>query len=93
MLHDTCEFSFQRERNSKIGLPGRPSCGKDEDGRLKHITVRGLLMRSLAITLDGLPLGLAGIKFCTRKQFKGCNALKRTSNPTRVPVVEKESIH
>jgi len=47
---------------------------------------------SLAITLEGLPLGLAAIKFWTRKQFKGCNALKRKINPTRVPIAEKESI-
>jgi hypothetical protein len=93
ILHDTCEFSFQREKDSKIGLLGRPSCGKDRDGRLKYITVRGLLMHSsLAITLGGLPLGLAAIKFWTRKQFKGCNALKRKINPTRVPIAQKESI-
>jgi hypothetical protein len=93
MLHDTCEFSFQRDKDSQIGLLGRPACGKDKDGRLKHITVRGILMHSsLAITLDGLPLGLAAIKFWTRKQFKGCNALKKKINPTRVPIAEKESI-
>lgn len=93
MLHDTCEFSFQREKDSKVGLLGWPACGKGKDGRLKHVTVRGILMHSsLAITLDGLPLGLAAIKFWTRKQFKGCNALKRKINPTRVPIAEKESI-
>jgi hypothetical protein len=93
MLHDTCEFSFQRDKDSKLGLLGRPSCGKGKDGRIKHITVRGILMHSsLAITLDGLPLGLAAIKFWTRKQFKGCNALKKKINPTRVPIAEKESI-
>ena len=55
MLHDTCEFSFQREKDSQLGLLGRPSCGKGKDGRLKHVTVRGILMHSsLAITLDGL---------------------------------------
>jgi hypothetical protein len=82
MLHDTCEFSFQRDKDSKNGLLGRPAWGKSKgkDGRIKFITVRGILMHStLAITLDGLPLGLAGIKFWTRKQFKGCNALKRRS--------------
>ena len=47
---------------------------------------------SVAITQEGLPLGLAAIKFWTRKQFKGCNALKRKINPTRVPIEEKESI-
>lgn len=63
MPHDTCEFSFQRNKDSKTGLLGRPSCGRDKDGRQKHFTVRGLLMHSsLAITLDGLPLGLAAIK-------------------------------
>jgi hypothetical protein len=93
MIHDTCEFSFQRDKDSKIGLLGRPSCGKNKDGRLKHITVRGILMHSsLAITPEGLPLGLAAIKFWTRKQFKGCNALKKKINPTRVPIEEKESI-
>lgn len=92
MLHDTCEFSFQRDKDSKIGLLGRPSCGKSKDGRIKFITVRGILMHSsLAITLEGLPLGLAAIKFWTRKQFKGCNALKKKLNPTRVPIEEKES--
>lgn len=93
MLHDTCEFSFQRDKDSKIGLLGRPSCGKGKDGRIKFITVRGILMHSsLALTLDGLPLGLTAIKFWTRKQFKGCNALKKKINPTRVPIAEKESI-
>jgi hypothetical protein len=92
MLHDTCEFSFQRDKDSKIGLLGRPAFGKSKDGRIKFITVRGILMHSsLAITLDGLPLGLAAIKFWSRKQFKGCNALKRKINPTRVPIEEKES--
>ena len=93
MLHDTCEFSFQRDKDSKLGLLGRPACGKGKDGRIKFITVRGILMHSsLAITLEGLPLGLAAIKFWTRKQFKGCNALKKKINPTRVPIAEKESI-
>jgi hypothetical protein len=92
MLHDTCEFSFQREKDSKIGMVGRSACGRDKDGRLKCFTVRGILMHSsLAITLNGLPLGLAAIKFWTRKQFKGCNALNRKISPTRVPIEEKES--
>lgn len=82
MVHDTCEFSFQREKDSQLGLLGRPACGKGKDGRLKHVTVRGILMHSsLALTLDGLPLGLAAIKFWTRKQFKGCNALKKKITP------------
>ena len=31
------------------------------------------------------------IKFWTRDHFKGCNALKRKINPTRIPIEEKES--
>ena len=46
---------------------------------------------SLIVTLSGLPLGLAAIKFWTRKKFKGTRALKRKVNPTRVPIEEKES--
>ena len=56
-------------------------------------TVCGLLMHSsLVVTTEGLPLGIAAGKFWTRKKFKGCNALKKKINPTRVPIEEKESI-
>ena len=56
-------------------------------------TVCGLLMHaSLAVTTEGLPLGLAAIKFWTRQKFKGTNALKKKINPTRVPIEFKESI-
>jgi hypothetical protein len=62
-------------------------------GRLQHFTVCGILMHSsLAVTTEGLPLGLTAIKFWTRSKFKGTNALKRKINPTRVPIEEKESI-
>lgn len=55
-------------------------------------TVCGLLMHSsLAVTRDGLPLGLSAIKFWTRTKFKGTAALKKKINPTRVPIEEKES--
>jgi hypothetical protein len=47
---------------------------------------------SLAVTTEGLPLGLAAIKFWNREKFKGTNALKKRINPTRVPIEEKESI-
>jgi hypothetical protein len=59
-------------------------------------TVCGLLMHSsLAVTAEGLPLGLAAIKFWTRQKFKGTAALKKKINPTRVPIEHiehKESI-
>lgn len=47
---------------------------------------------SVAITGDGVPLGLAAVKFWTRKKFKGTAALKRKINPTRVSIEEKESV-
>ena len=47
---------------------------------------------SLAVTTEGLPLGLAAVKFWTREKFKGTAALKKKVNPTRVPIENKESI-
>ncbi len=46
---------------------------------------------SLAVTPEGLPFGIAAIAFWTRKKFKGTDALKKTINPTRVPIEEKAS--
>jgi len=47
---------------------------------------------SLVVTTDGIPLGLAAVKFWTRKKFKGTNALKSKINPTRIPIEKKESM-
>jgi hypothetical protein len=47
---------------------------------------------SLAVTTEGLPLGLAAVKFRTRKKFKGTAAPKRKINPTGMPIEQKESI-
>ncbi len=92
ILHDTTEFSYERESARGLGLITHACMGRGRDRRMRHITVRGILMHSsLVVTLDGLPLGLASIKFWTRKNFKGCDALKRKINPTRVPIEEKES--
>lgn len=86
VLHDTTEFSF-RSAGEAIGLlTTLPFPTK------RHIRIRGLLMHSsLALTTDGIPLGLLSAKFWTRKHFKGANALKRKINPTRIPIHEKES--
>lgn len=67
--------------------------GRDKDGRWRHHTVCGMLMHSsLAVTTEGLPLGLAALKFWTRKKFKGTAQLKKRINPTRVPIERKESV-
>lgn len=51
-----------------------------------------LIHSSLAVTVEGLPLGLAAVKFWTRKKFKGTAQLKKKINPTRVPIEKKESV-
>jgi hypothetical protein len=92
ILHDTTEFSFKREDIDAIGRLNKGAAGKNHLGRTNYYTSCGILMHSsLAVTTEGLPLGLAAIKFWTRDKFKGTNALKRKINPTRVPIEQKES--
>jgi Transposase DNA-binding len=93
VLHDTTEFSYQREDSDAIGITKSINSGRDKAGRLRSHTVCGILMHlSLVVTTEGLPLGLAAVKFWTRKKFKGTAALKKKINPTRVPIEQKESI-
>jgi len=93
VLHDTTEFSFQRENPKQIGLTRKYRTGKKADRRKPPHKVCGILMHSsLVTTVEGLPLGLAAVKFWTRKKFKGSSALKRKINPTRVPISQKESV-
>lgn len=93
ILHDTTEFIYHRDDVAAVGVLTDSIAGKDNLGRLRHYTVCGISMHSsLAVTVDGLPLGLTAIKFWTRDKFHGCNALKKKVNPTRVPIEKKESI-
>jgi hypothetical protein len=93
VLQDTTEFSFQRARPEVIGALGYSPSRRGDDGRFRLHTVCGLLMHSsLVVTPEGLPLGLAAVKFWSRAKFKGTSALKRHTNPTRVPIEAKESI-
>jgi len=86
ILQDTTEFSFKRSSPEKIGFTKVSTGCKMKEGRHQQHTVCGLLMHaSLAITPEGLPLGLTATKFWTRDKFKGASALKRKINPTRVP--------
>jgi hypothetical protein len=92
VLQDTTTFSYQRERPELIGYTGKTSIQRGRHGLQQPLTQCGILMHSsLAVTAEGLPLGLTAIKFWTRTQFKGCTALKRKVNPTRMPIEEKES--
>jgi hypothetical protein len=91
VLHDTTEFSYRREDPAAVGKIHQTVAGHESRPRLH--TVCGILMHSsLAVTTDGLPLGLAAVKFWTRKRFKGTNALRKKINPTRVAIERKESI-
>ncbi len=93
VLHDTTEFTYRREKSEAIGITKSINSGRDKAGRLRSHTVCGILMHSsLAVTTEGLPLGLSAAKFWTRKKFKGTAALKRRVDPTRIPIEEKESI-
>jgi hypothetical protein len=93
VLHDTTEFTYQRERSEAIGITKSINSGRDKAGRLRSHTVCGILMHSsLAVTTEGLPLGLTAVKFWTRKKFKRIAALKKKVNLTRIPIEKKESI-
>jgi len=93
VLQDTTEFSFKRERPEDIGFTKSIRTGNTKDRRKTVHSVCGILMHSsLAVTTDGLPLGIAAIKFWSRKKFKGKRALTTKINPTRVPIEKKESI-
>jgi hypothetical protein len=93
LIQDTTEFIFKREQPGTIGFTKNVNSGRDKKGRVRHHTLCGVLMHScLAVTADGLALGLPAVKFWTRRTFKGTAQLKRHINPTRVPIEQKESV-
>lgn len=81
LLQDTTTFIYQRDNPDIIGYTGTTSAwGKRKDKSKGKIVNCGILMHSsLAITSQGVPLGLSAIKFWTRRKFKGTNALKGKS--------------
>jgi hypothetical protein len=92
VLHDTTEFSYHRDDPESVGILQRLASPYAKDGGPGHHITCGILMHSsLVVTTDGLPLGLAAIKFWSRDKFHGANVLKRSINPTRVPIEQKES--
>jgi Transposase DNA-binding len=92
ILQDTTEFSYHRDDEDAIGSTRIIPTNKDLFGKpIQHKKCGILMHSSLAITAKGLPLGLTAIKFWTRKQFKGTDALKKHINPTRIPIEKKES--
>lgn len=92
ILQDTTEFSYKRVQPDLIGITHQLPKQVKPSRKVKGHTLCGILMHSsLVVTTQGLPLGLAAIKFWTRKKFKGTNALKKHINPTRMPIEKKES--
>ena len=93
VLQDTTEFVYQRAAPESIGYTKHVNSGRDKEGRWRQHKLCGVLMHaSLAVTLEGLPLGLTAARFWSRAQFKGLLALKRKVNQTRVPIETKESM-
>jgi hypothetical protein len=92
ILQDTTDFSYKRERPHLIGSTHLlPHQVKRNIGKVKGHTMCGILMHSsIAVTTNGLPLGLAAVKFWTRKKFKGSNELKKHINPIRMPIKKKK---
>ena len=90
--HDRVQL-HQREKPDEIGVLHSLKYVKDQYGGHATHTVCGVLLHSsLVLTLDGLPLGLAAVKFWTRKKFKGPTALRGKVNATRIPIEQKESV-
>ena len=72
VLQDTTEFSYERERPDRVGQTCRVNSGKDKRGRVRMHTVCGLLMHaSLAVTTEGLPLGLGGGEVLDPEEVQG----------------------
>ncbi|MBM3845761.1 MAG: IS4 family transposase, partial [Verrucomicrobia bacterium] len=92
ILQDTTEVTCRRRGTQNVGLLRtfqiRPKLHRIPLSFRLHDF---LMHSSLVLTTNGLPLGLAAVKFWERKRFKYSDALKRRINPTRVPIEQKES--
>src|ERR1017187_9237913 len=67
VLHDTTGFSFKRGDVDAVGITRKCVAGAYRDGAIRYYAGRATLMnRSGAGTTEGLPLGLAAIKFWNR---------------------------
>jgi hypothetical protein len=86
VLHDTTEFTYQREKSEAIGVTKSINSGRDKAGRLRSHTVCGILMHSsLAVTTEGLPLGLAAVNSGPGKNSKGPLRSRRKSTQREFP--------
>lgn len=91
VLHDTTEIPYNRKNVAAIGAH-RVYENKQKRYGWKENHKCGILMHpSLAITPEGLPLGLANNIFWSRKKFKNSREVHRKKNTTRIPITDKES--
>ena len=92
VLQDTTTFSYEREHPELVGYAGSAITSAERRGRTKPSPQCGILMHSsLAVTTEGLPLGLTAIKFWSRKEFKDTAKKRSKVNFTRIPIEKKES--
>ena len=92
VLQDTTTFSYEREHPELIGYTGTAITSAGRAGRATPSPQCGILMHSsLAVTTEGLPLGLCAIKFWSRKEFKNTATMRSKVNFTRIPIEKKES--
>ena len=76
-----------------MGITKSINCGRDEVGRSRLRTICGIMMHSsLAVTDRGryAPWACGHQVLDQEEVQRGCNALKKKINPTRVPIEEKE---
>src|SRR5229473_4544232 len=82
VLHDTTEFSYHRENISSVGILHRLPMPRSLNGQLQHYVVCGIKMHSsMAVTTEGLPLGLTAMKFWTRTNSLAATLSRRKSIP------------
>lgn len=92
VLHDTTEMTFKSKSPENIGYTRKCANRKGLFDQAKKRAICGVLMHSsLALTVEGLPLGFVAKKFWNRDKFKNASALYRRKNATRIPIEKKES--
>jgi len=90
VLHDTTELSYKREDAAAVGMISKGAIVRDKKGQPLFFTTCGICQHSsLAVTSEGLPLGLTAVKFWGRKEFKGEQGRKQARSR---PIEEKESV-
>ena len=88
---DAAQFRFVLCDVNRFAAPARPALAVGEGRSVAGPVDDEVGAVRVAVEPFGLPLGLAALRFWTRRAFNGTNARKKRVNPTRVPIEEKES--